>query len=314
LIEPQAACYVLRAVHLAVTRAHSRGWPFGLRMTGPIHPDSPTDAAPRQDPADTGYRIRAGEFEGPLDLLLHLVRINEVEITDIPIVTITEQYQEYLEAMQQLNLEVAGEYLVMAATLMHIKSRMLLPPDPTAADEEGEADPRAELAQQLLEYQRFKQAAESLQAMDSRRSLIWTRDEAAEEFEGEELLTVDVVDLLTAFRRLLHRLGEEARLQMHRDTVSVADKIKWLRELLSERRSLDFLALLEDLPTRLDRIATFLALLEMSRLQMILAFQRKPLGEIRIALIESPAEDAGEIGVGGGTATPAPAAAEEDSQ
>jgi segregation and condensation protein A len=300
LIEPQAACYVLRAVHLAVTRAHSRGWPFGLRMTGPIHPDSPTDAAPRQDPADTGYRIRAGEFEGPLDLLLHLVRINEVEITDIPIVTITEQYQEYLEAMQQLNLEVAGEYLVMAATLMHIKSRMLLPPDPTAADEEGEADPRAELAQQLLEYQRFKQAAESLQAMDSRRSLIWTRDEAAEEFEGEELLTVDVVDLLTAFR--------------HRDTVSVADKIKWLRELLSERRSLDFLALLEDLPTRLDRIATFLALLEMSRLQMILAFQRKPLGEIRIALIESPAEDAGEIGVGGGTATPAPAAAEEDSQ
>jgi hypothetical protein len=135
------------------------------------------------------YRVDVGTFQGPLDLLLHLVRINEVDITDIPIVEITEQYDQYLTVMRELNLELAGEYVVMAATLMHIKSQMLLPPDPDASDEE-QADPRAELAQQLLEYQRFRQAAENLQAMESRRSLIWTRPEIPGEFEGEELLAV----------------------------------------------------------------------------------------------------------------------------
>ena len=148
--------------------------------------------------------------------------------------------------------------------------------------------------------------------MDSRRNLIWTRDKVAEEFEGEELLTVDVLDLLGAFRQLLHRLGEEARLQMHRDTVSVAEKINWLVELLSTRRSLDFLSLLEDLPTRLDRIATFLALLEMSRLQMIVAFQRKPLGDIRIALIEAPPQEAGEGAAAGDAESPPEHGPQED--
>jgi len=142
-----------------------------------------------------GHPVRAGEFEGPLDLLLHLVRANEVEITDIPIVTITEQYNEYLDLMAELNLELAGEYLVMASTLMYIKSRMLLPPDPENEDGAEDEDPRADLAQQLIEYQRFKQAAENLQAMDSRRSLIWTRDQTPEEFAGEELLEVDLFDV-----------------------------------------------------------------------------------------------------------------------
>jgi len=236
------------------------------------------------------YRIRVAEFEGPLDLLLHLVRINEVDILDIPIVDITAQYNEYLEIMKDLNLDLAGEYLVMAATLMHIKSRMLLPPDPTAEEEEAE-DPRAELARELLDYQRFKQAAETLQAMDSRRSLVWTRMEVPEEFRDEELLAVDLMDLLKAFRGLLGRLGEEARLQLKRDTVSVADKINWLGELLDRRGSVDLMGLLVDLPTRLDRIATFLAILEMVRLQLIVAFQRKALGEIRIAKIEAGGEE-----------------------
>ncbi len=205
---------------------------------------------------------------------------------DIPIVEITQQYDAYLEMMRELNLEIAGEYLVMAATLMHIKSRMLLPPDPAAEDEDVAADPRAELAQRLLEYQRFKQAAENLQAMDSRRALIGTRDAVAEEFREEELLAVDLFDLMKAFRGLLGRLGEEARLQLKRDTVSVAEKIHWLTELLERRGSVDLLSLLVDLPTRLDRIATFLAVLEMMRLQLIIAFQRKALDEIRIARVE----------------------------
>jgi segregation and condensation protein A len=264
--------------------------------------DAATPSAARE--ADDRYRIRVAEFEGPLDLLLHLVRVNEVDILDIPIVEITAQYDAYLQMMRDMNLEVAGEYLVMAATLMHIKSRMLLPPDPTVEDEEEEEDPRAELAQQLLDYQRFKQAAENLQAMDSRRTLVWTRPEIPDEFADEELLAVDLFDLLKAFRSLLGRLGEEARFQLKRDTVSVADKIHWLGEILERRRTVDLFEVLADLPTRLDRIATFLAVLEMVRLQLIVIFQRKALGEIRIArVVETDAPQ-----------SPDPAAAEESSK
>jgi len=245
------------------------------------------DPTPLFKPADESngeaYQVKLESFEGPLDLLLHLVRINKVEITDIPIVEITRQYNDYLELMRELSLEVAGEYLVMAASLMHIKSRMLLPPDPDAGDEEEGDDPRAELAQQLLDYQKFKQAAESLQAMESRRSLIWTREEVPQEFVDEELLAVDMFDLLQAFQTLLGRLGDEAQRQLRRDNVSVAEKISWLTDLLEQRESLNLLQLLEELPTRLDRIATFLALLEMLRLRLVFAFQRKLFDEIRIA-------------------------------
>lgn len=245
------------------------------------------DRAQPPEAAPDAYRIRVGSFQGPLDLLLHLVRINEVDITDIPIVTVTEQYNEYLALMHQLNLEIAGEYVVMAATLMHIKSQMLLPPDPDVEEEEA-VDPRAELTRQLLEYQRFRQAAENLQALESRRSLIWTRHDIPGEFEGEELLAVDMFDLMKAFRKLLGRLGEEAQLQLKRDNVSVADKIAWLTDMLAQRRSIDLLELLAGLETRLDRVAAFLAILEMMRLSMIVAFQRKLFGDIRIALTEQP--------------------------
>jgi segregation and condensation protein A len=253
----------------------------------PASPDAPSTAG--------AYRIRAGAFEGPLDLLLHLVRVNEVDVTDIPIATITEQYNGYLELMRELNLEIAGEYLVMAATLMHIKSRMLLPADPTAPEEEAE-DPRAELAQQLIEYQRFRQAAENLQAMETRRALIWTRDGIPEEFAEEELLAVDMFDLMQAFRTLVGRLGEEARVRLRRDTVSVAEKIAWLTELLRERRSIDLMALFDELPTRLDRIAAFLAVLEMMRMATIVAFQRKLFGEIRLALRAEPTAGGAQAG------------------
>jgi segregation and condensation protein A len=239
-----------------------------------------------------GFDVRVGSFDGPLDLLLHLVRANEVDILDIPIFEITRQYQAYLDLMRELNLEIAGEYLVMAATLVHIKSRMLLPPDPVDGEEAPSEDPRAELAQQLLDYQRYKQAAENLQAIDSVRSLIWTRDgKIPAEFEGEELLAVDLMDLVGAFRKLLSRLGEDERVRLERDDVSVADKIQWLTDLLQERRSVDFLELLAAMPERRQRIATFLAVLEMVRLQMIVAFQRALFDEIRIALRGEPGRE-----------------------
>jgi segregation and condensation protein A len=189
--------------------------------------------------------------------------------------------------MREMNLEIAGEYLVMAATLMHIKSQSLLPPDPTAEDDEGAEDPRAGLARQLLEYQKYKQAAETLQAMDNRRSLIWVREDGVpEEFAGEELLTVDLFDLIGSFRKLLGRLDEESSLRMKKDLASVADKIAWLSELLEERATLSLGVLLDTLEARQDRIAAFLAVLEMMRLQMIVVFQRKLVGEIRIARAE----------------------------
>ncbi len=236
---------------------------------------------PRPGAGPDGYSVRVGRFEGPLDLLLHLVRVSEVSITDIPIVEITRQYNEYLGLMRELDLEIAGEYVLMAATLMHIKSRMLLPVDAEA--EEEREDPRAELAQQLLEYQRFKQAAENLEAIDSVRSLIWTREgRVPAEFAGEELLVADLFDLISAFRKLLGRLDEEARLHLKRDDVSVADKIGWLADLLERSDSLSLQELFGGIPERIQRIATFLAILEMVRLRLLLAFQRRPLGEIWI--------------------------------
>jgi segregation and condensation protein A len=251
-------------------------------------PGAPESVSAEDGNEGKGYRVQAGEFEGPLDLLLHLVRANEIDITDIPIVEITDQYNAYLEMMRELNLEIAGDYLVMAATLMHIKSRMLLPPDPVAADEESDSDPRADLAQQLLEYQRFKQAAETLEAMDSRRNLIWTRDQVPEEFRDEELLAVDMFDLVKAFNGLLSRLGDEARLHLEREHVSVADKIGWLTDMLESHGSLDLLSILQELPSKAERLATFLAMLEMLRLQLMIAFQRKAFGEIRLARVPDP--------------------------
>ncbi len=238
-------------------------------------------------------RVRLGAFDGPLDLLLHLVRVNELDITNLPIVEIAGQYDAYLDLMRELDLEIAGDYLVMAATLVHIKSRLLLPPDPVAPGEEAFQDPRAELTQQLLEYQRLKQAAENLQAIDSVRSLIWTRDGAIPtEFEGEELLAVELFDVIAAFKKLLDRLGEDARLQMHRDDVSVADKVAWLSDILEEKGSVDLLSLIAELPNRTERIAAFLAVLELVRLQVIVVFQRALSGDVRIALRKDPEETA----------------------
>lgn len=250
-------------------------------------PEGETGAAESTGSSATGdgWHVQLRSFDGPLDLLLHLVRANEVEITDIPIIEITRQYNDYLDLMRELNLEIAGDYLVMAATLMHIKSRMLLPPDPQSEEEAGGEDPRAELARQLLDYQRFKQAAEGLEALEARRSLIWTREGVPPQFEGEELLAVGMFDLLAAFRKLLSRLDEEVKLELRlgRDTVSVADKISWLSDQLVERGSFELGEVLCAQPTRLDRIATFLAVLEMMRLGLVLCFQRALFDEIHVA-------------------------------
>jgi segregation and condensation protein A len=240
--------------------------------------------------SETAHRFQLGTFDGPLDLLLHLVRVNELDIRDLPIADVARQYDAYLAMMRELNLEIAGDYLVMAATLVHIKSRMLLPVEPVAGEEGEESeDPRAELVQQLLEHQRYKQAAENLQAMDSVRSLIWTREGGVPvEFAGEEMLAVDLFDLLAAFRKLLSRLDEDAKLKFGREDISVADKIAWLTDLLERQGFANFNELWEGLPTTLERIATFLALLEMVRLQMVVCLQSRQMGDIRLVRRQPP--------------------------
>ena len=244
-------------------------------------------------PAEEGFesqlediKIKLQTFEGPLDLLVHLIKKNQVSVYDIPIALITEQYLEYLGLMQELNLDVASEFLVMAATLIHIKSRMLLPrPDPTQADEETE-DPRDALVRRLLEHQQFKAAAELLHDRETIRSAQWARPDsrvssiAGEDYEPE--LEVDLFSLLTAFRAVLERARERPAMPLPPEQISIETRIDQMLERLSETEACGFQDLFEDVATRGDMIVTFLALLEMIRLKLIRVFQSGQAGPIRI--------------------------------
>lgn len=238
-----------------------------------------TDSAGAEAGASANYRVRLPVFEGPLDLLLHLIRVNEINIYDIPIAEVARQYQVYLGLMRDLNLEVAGEYLVMAATLVYIKSKMMLPVPPGGEPEPE--DPRVELRDRLLEYQRFKEAARALSRRDDEARRIWGVGAIPQEArEGEAPLEVSLFDLLAAFQRVLDTLGEEARLEFRRDTLRVADSMRRIAELLELSTALLFEGLLLRQPTRAERIVMFLALLELMRLQAVRATQARAGGEI----------------------------------
>jgi segregation and condensation protein A len=240
-------------------------------------------------------RIRIQSFEGPLDLLVHLIKKNELNVYDIPIALITEQYLEYLDLMQELNLDVASEFLVMAATLIHIKSRMLLPrPDPTQEDQEPGEDPRDALVRRLLEHQKFKAAAELLHERETLRSAQWTRpDSRVEAIAGEDYepeLEVDLFSLLSAFRLVLQRARERPPLELPPEQVSIETRIEQLLERLSETDACGFNDLFADAASRADMIVTFLALLEMIRLKLIRVFQAGQMGPIRIYKRARPAD------------------------
>ena len=245
------------------------------------------------------YAVKLPLFEGPLDLLLHLIRLNEVEITDIPIARIGEQYLTYLELMRELDLDIAGEYLLMAATLAWIKSRMLLPPD--GAEEEGEGpDPRAELAARLLEYQRYKEAAGEL---GERRLLgrdvfpAWgLRPEPPP--EGEREIEVGLFELLEAFRRVLKAAGPSgAAHEVETETITVHERMIVVMKLLELRSSIDFddVVVAEDgrPVSRVVVVATFLAILELTRLAALRLYQSLsktgvPRGPIHLRRVEGP--------------------------
>jgi len=271
------------------------------------------------------YRIKLDVFEGPLDLLLHLVKKNEVELNDVPTAAITEQYLAYLDMMHELQLDVAGEYLVMAATLLLIKSRTLLPTSEEDDIEDEELDPRANLMRQLLEYQRYREAALELSERPLLNRDVFARPALDEDSEERAELKVDegpprvratVWDLFESFRGILQRSAETEPIhEIEVEPVSLRDRARNLLEQLRTVRCIDFESLFAESTTRLEVIVTFLALLELVRLKTVTATQEERFGRIVIELVvadvdhvafdtideyDSPATEAVEDGEGEG--------------
>jgi segregation and condensation protein A len=257
--------------------------------------------APEFESSVDAYPIKLEQFEGPLDLLLHLIKKNEVSIYDIPIALITAQYLDTIELMQELDLDVAGEFLVMAATLIHIKSKMLLPRPETAAGVEGEdEDPRDALVRRLLEHQKFKAAAGLLHEREQWRSAQWLRPDgrvaeiAGEDYEPE--LEVDLFSLLTAFQAVVQRAKQRPRVVLPPEQMSVEVRIDQLLARLSETQACGFEELFADVADRAGLIVTFIALLEMIRLKLVRVFQSGTFGPIRVYKRARPSDAPHPIG------------------
>ena len=230
------------------------------------------------------YQVKIDEFEGPLDLLLHLIKKNEVDIYNIPISAITRQYLDYIELMKDLNLDIAGEFLVMAASLIQIKSRMLLPQTIYEDAVEEDEDPRAELVRRLLEYQKYKEAAAMLTGRD-----LLGRDTFARKFTSPELATlrheeepadIELFELIEAFRRVLATVPAATFHEVGADGISIVDRITEILSLLEESGTARFDDLFDAASSRETLIVTFLALLELCRLKLIKLSQSRSLGTI----------------------------------
>ncbi len=230
------------------------------------------------------YRVKLDAFEGPLDLLLHLIRQNQLDIYDIPIALITEQYLEYIRIMKVLDLNIAGEFLLMAATLMYIKSRMLLP-SPTEEEEEEEEDPRTELVHRLIEYKRFKEAAVRLSHQELLEREVFIRPaQETEDEEGE--IEADLFHLIDALRELLQHREVEDLHEITLERVTLRDKIRELWDRLQwAEEAVPFSALFTSVTSREELIIIFLALLELIRAGMLRAYQRDAFGPFWITRI-----------------------------
>ncbi|HLK38786.1 MAG TPA: segregation/condensation protein A [Polyangiaceae bacterium] len=245
------------------------------------------------------WSLELPQFEGPLDLLLHLCQKHELDVLDIPIGFVTEKYLEYLAVMQLMHLDVASEYLVMAATLAHIKSKSLLPAPPPGQDDdptdEDEIDPREALIRRLLEYQKYKLAGEQLAARGVTGRDVFTRGAVIEEAAGgglPPLVQVPLFALVEAFQRVLDRGKVKLSHDVVADRISLSDRIGELADLLGARRRLPFDEMFDGLVTSFDLVITFLALLEMTRLRMTRMTQTEPLGPLYVEL--AAAEHASE--------------------
>lgn len=232
------------------------------------------------------YQVRLEVFEGPLDLLLHLIKKSEVDIYNIPIAEITRQYLSYLELMQTLNLDVAGEFLVMAATLTHIKSQTLLPPEESEETEGQEPeDPRAELVRQLLEYKKYKEAADNFRRRESEWQDVFARRVPLEDDEGGPIYygqEATVFDLLSALQEILKRVRDLPGVSFSLEEVTVTEKINLILTRMTEVEVLPFQDLFAGSTSRMDIIVTFLALLEVVRQGMVRVWQGAPGAPIQL--------------------------------
>ncbi len=234
------------------------------------------------------------DFEGPLDLLLHLIRKNQMDIRDIAIAPITKAYIEYIRLMAILNLEVAGEFMVMASTLIHIKSKMLVPVSPSEAEDDGE-DPREMLIQRLLEFEQYKQAAGVLRQQYEIRTATWIRPDAVvpkfKDDAGEEMLEAGLFDLVSAFKELLDRRKLLVQLEVEGEGKTVDQAIQDLLAMIKAGESLEFTSLFESLNTKAEMILTFIALLELIHLKRIRVYQRSAFEAIRLFRPIGPLEE-----------------------
>ena len=240
-------------------------------------------SAPIGSGARSTVTVKLARFEGPLDLLLHLIQRDEIDIYDIPIAHITQQYLAYLELMRALDLDVAGEFLVMAATLMRIKAKMLLPL-PQAGEEEDEGDPREELVQRLVEYRQFKEAADTLKGREADRRLQFERGmvPADDELGPAPLAPATLFELLDALHRVWARLPEQNVYEVAGEVYDVEDKIALIASTVAERGEASFSELLERCRARAEMIVTFMALLELIKLGRVRVVQGELFGDIRI--------------------------------
>lgn len=229
------------------------------------------------------YKVKLEVFEGPLDLLLYLIKKEEINVHDIPITRITEQYLEYLNLMQLLDLDIAGEFLVMAATLMQIKSKMLLPPEEQPQEEEEE-DPRAELVKRLLEYKKFKEAASNLAQLESERGNLFTRQPQTLELDAGDspFFEASLFDLISAFSKVLKELPRETFHQIIKDEFTVAEKVHEIFHLLVQESVIYFSQLFRKAKHKIEAITIFLALLELIRLKEVVIRQSALFGDIEV--------------------------------
>ena len=244
--------------------------------------DKQVEAPPGQA-AEDRYRVKLENvFEGPMDLLVHLIKKAEVDIYDIPIARITEQYLSYLEWMKQMNIDFAGDFVLMASTLTHIKSKMLLP---AQEGEEEEDDPRLEITRPLLEYLRIKSAAEQLAERNLLGDKTFIRKPDSHLFDDvkdDQIIRIGLFELIDAFQSILDKVAPSHRVDLTRDRISVQERISQLTTLLEENESMTFDELFTDCRKRPDIIVTFLAILEMAKLSLIHIAQHVPTGIIRI--------------------------------
>lgn len=252
------------------------------------------------------YKVKLEVFEGPLDLLLYLIKKEEIDIYDIPIAKITDQYLEYLELMKLLDLNIAGEFLVMAATLIHIKSRMLLPPDQLQDEEKEEEDPRAELVRRLLEYKKFKEAATELSQMEKQQKNYFARVGPGVDIEKDahlepppkaEFFEASLFDLITAFTKILKDIPKDVFHEVIKDEFNVSEKIHDILHAMVDRPVIFFKDLFKAAKNKFEIITIFLALLELIRLKEVVVRQAAAFGDIEIIRnVESVKESSGNNG------------------